>query len=59
MDIELSKQDLEFQAEVEAFLDEHLPRGPEIWTKRAEWFTSLREKGWDVLNWPVEFGGPG
>ncbi|MBV1870641.1 MAG: acyl-CoA dehydrogenase family protein, partial [Gammaproteobacteria bacterium] len=59
MDIELSKEDLDFQAEVETFLDEHLPRGAAIWTQRAEWFTALRNKGWDVPNWPEEFGGPG
>ena len=59
MDIELSKEDLEFQKEVETFIDENLPRGAAIWTHRAEWFTALREKGWDVPNWPEEFGGPG
>lgn len=59
MDIELSKEDLKFQAEVEDFLEKHLPKGAEIWSKRAEWFAALKEKGWDVPNWPEEFGGPG
>ncbi|MBV1873471.1 MAG: acyl-CoA dehydrogenase family protein, partial [Gammaproteobacteria bacterium] len=59
MDIELSKEDLVFQKEVEDFLAEHLPKGAEIWSKRAEWFDALKAKGWDVPNWPEKHGGPG
>ena len=60
MDISLSEEDLAFKKEVEEFLEEHLPKGPEIWSKRAEWFAALKAKGgWDIPNWPVEFGGPG
>ena len=59
MDIELSKEDLAFQKEVEDFLEENLPKGAEMWTKRAEWFDALKAKGWDVPNWPEEHGGPG
>lgn len=59
MDISLSEEDLKFKQEVESFLAEHLPSGPELWTKRAEWFAALKEKGWDIPNWPEEFGGPG
>ncbi|MEX0943905.1 MAG: acyl-CoA dehydrogenase family protein [Pseudomonadales bacterium] len=60
MDIEFSKEDLEFQQEVQEFIKENLPRGAELWTKRGEWFEALRNKGgWDVSRWPVEFGGPG
>ncbi|PCJ17755.1 MAG: pimeloyl-CoA dehydrogenase large subunit [Gammaproteobacteria bacterium] len=58
MDISLNKEDLAFEKEVEDFLAEHLPRGHEMWTKRAEWFAALKEKGWDVINWSKEFGGP-
>lgn len=59
MDISLTEQDLEFQQDVRSFLDEHLPKGAEMWSKRAEWFAALKEKGWDVPKWPKEFGGPG
>ena len=60
MDIEFSKEDLAFQKEVRSFIDENLPKGMEMWTKRNEWFKALRDKGgWDVPRWPREFGGPG
>ena len=59
MDIEFSEEDLEFQKEVRSFIDKNLPTGTELWTKRAQWFAALREQGgWDVPNWPGEFGGP-
>ena len=59
MDIEFSAEDLAFQKEVREFIDQNVPTGMELWTKRAEWFAALREKGgWDVPNWPPEFGGP-
>lgn len=59
MDIEFSSEDLAFQEEVRQFIDDNLPEGMELWSKRSDWFTALREKGgWDVPNWPVEFGGP-
>lgn len=60
MDISLSEEDLKFKKEVDDFLEEHLPKGHELWSKRAEWFAALKEKGgWDIPNWPEEFGGPG
>ncbi len=60
MDIEFSKEDLAFQQDVRAFIDEKLPKGMDLWTKRGDWFEALRKKGgWDVHKWPVEFGGPG
>jgi len=59
MDFSLSAEDLQFQKEVIEFLDSNLPTGSELWSKRTEWFTSLKEKGWDVPKWPKEFGGPG
>ncbi len=59
MDIEFSPDDLAFQKEVREFIDANLPSGMELWTKRAEWFAKLQEKGgWDVPGWPPEFGGP-
>lgn len=60
MDIEFSQEDLEFQQEVRDFIEQNLPRGQDLWTKRGEWFKAMREKGgWDVSRWPKEFGGPG
>lgn len=59
MDITLTKEDINFQQDVRKFLDENLPKGAEIWSKRTEWFTALKNKGWDVPKWPKEFGGPG
>jgi alkylation response protein AidB-like acyl-CoA dehydrogenase len=60
MDIEFSQEDLDFQKEVQDFIEENLPKGMDLWTKRNEWFEALRKKGgWDVPKWPVEFGGPG
>lgn len=59
MDISLTDADLEFQKEVREFLDNNLPTGAEMWTKRTEWFEKLKAKGWDVPKWPEEFGGPG
>ena len=59
MDIEFSKEDLEFQQEVQTFIEQKLPQGRDMWTKRGDWFKALRDKGgWDVPKWPVEFGGP-
>ena len=61
MDIDLSKEDLEFEAEVRAFLSENAYKpgeDPNQW--RMDWFAKAREKGgWDVPKWPAKFGGPG
>lgn len=59
MDIEFSKEDLEFQQEVQDFIEENLPKGGDMWTGRTKWFEALKAKGgWDVPKWPIEFGGP-
>jgi alkylation response protein AidB-like acyl-CoA dehydrogenase len=59
MDIEFSAEDLAFQQEVRNFIKDNVPTGMELWTKRAEWFKALEDKGgWDVPNWPEAFGGP-
>ncbi|HZU63660.1 MAG TPA: acyl-CoA dehydrogenase family protein [Novosphingobium sp.] len=70
MHIELSAQDLAFQAEVRAFLAAEL--GPDLRagaratpTVFAEpdisqrWQQILHRKGWLGYNWPVQFGGTG
>jgi len=70
MDLELRDEDLAFQAEVRAFLDENLT--PEL--KRAgerltsvfcepryslPWQRILHARGWAAPSWPKEYGGPG
>ena len=60
MDLSFSDADLAFQTKVRTFIDEHLPKGQALWTKRSEWFKALADQGgWDIPKWPVEFGGPG
>ena len=60
MDIEFSQEDLAFQVKVQDFIKQNLPKGMDMWTKRAEWFQAMRDQGgWDIAKWPVEFGGPG
>ena len=60
MDIELSKEDLDFEAEVRGFLKENAYTGGDAEAWRMNWFEKAREKGnWDVPKWPVKFGGPG
>ena len=60
MDLTFSDADLAFQTKVRTFIDEHVPKGQALWTKRSEWFKALADQGgWDIPKWPVEFGGPG
>jgi alkylation response protein AidB-like acyl-CoA dehydrogenase len=61
VDIELSKEDLEFRNEVRAFFEENAYKMGEDYNEwRSNWFAKAREKGgWDVPKWPKEFGGPG
>ncbi|MDA0955785.1 MAG: acyl-CoA dehydrogenase family protein, partial [Proteobacteria bacterium] len=69
MNVEFSAQDLEFQAEVKAFIDENLtpdmrevlqrsPTGHLSKALQIEWQQRLAKKGWAVPNWPAEWGGP-
>lgn len=61
MDIDLSTEDLAFEAEVRAFLSENAyvdGQDPNKW--RMDWFEKAKAKGgWDVPKWPAKFGGPG
>lgn len=68
MNLELSQQDLAFQAEVRRFFAEEYPQ--EILAKvrsgqrleRADHVRSqqaLQSRGWLGVPWPAEFGGPG
>ena len=61
MDLEFSKEDLEFQKEVLLFLDNHYPseiklkqdkRLPLIKEDVIKWQKILANKGWFALNWP-------
>jgi len=70
MDLEFSKEDAAFQAEVrefiEANLDDEMKRKLSV-TKHGyidkdshlRWHKALYKKGWVGTNWPKEFGGPG
>lgn len=70
MEMNLSSEDLAFQAEVENFLETHLDAelrragalasgicGEHEPTMR--WHRILHEQGWVAPHWPVEFGGTG
>lgn len=70
MDLTLRAADLEFQAEVRAFVDRHWPAsvratvperefGAEPSAAERSWFDALIAKGWSVPHWPVEHGGTG
>ena len=70
MDMDFSPEDLAFQKEVRAFLDDKLnarlregaANTPSVFTEpdiTREWQAILAEKGWLATSWPVEDGGPG
>ncbi|MFZ5721250.1 MAG: acyl-CoA dehydrogenase family protein [Pseudomonadota bacterium] len=70
MDLELSEEDLAFQAEVRAFLDEHLtPELREAGARQTSvfcepryslaWQKVLHARGWAAPSWPKAYGGPG
>ncbi|KPF80554.1 acyl-CoA dehydrogenase family protein [Novosphingobium sp. AAP93] len=70
MDMDFSPEDLAFQKEVHAFLDDKLnarlregaANTPSVFTEpdiTREWQAILAEKGWLATSWPVEDGGPG
>ncbi|MBY6189863.1 acyl-CoA dehydrogenase family protein [Microbulbifer agarilyticus] len=70
MDLSFSQEELAFQQEVHAFLQENLPahiveatrNGSGVFVDKdiaLEWQGILAEKGWAVPQWPVEHGGTG
>jgi len=70
MDLDLSPEDLAFQDEVRAFLDEHLTpdlreAGRRLTSVFCEpryslpWQRILHAKGWVAPTWPREYGGAG
>lgn len=68
MNVDLSREDLEFREEVRAFLQDALPtdlshkihRGLHATAdEMVEWQKTLYRKGWAAANWPVEYGGTG
>src|SRR5210317_958351 len=70
MDMELTQEDLDFQMEVRAFLEENLTDelrdagcfATSIWIDpqySLKWQKVLNEKGWAAPGWPVEYGGTG
>ena len=70
MDLKLRAADLEFQAEVRAFIDRYWPTsvrsvmperefGAAPSAAERNWFDALIARGWSVPHWPVEHGGTG
>ncbi|MEM9180542.1 MAG: acyl-CoA dehydrogenase family protein [Pseudomonadota bacterium] len=70
MDLSFTSEELAFQKEVRTWIADNY--SPELKARNAmskngyldkdgmlEWQRKLDEKGWFVLNWPEEFGGPG
>ncbi|MEM7640722.1 MAG: acyl-CoA dehydrogenase family protein [Pseudomonadota bacterium] len=70
MDLSFTSEELAFQKEVRTWIADNY--SPELKARNAmskngyldkdgmlEWQRKLDEKGWFVLNWPDEFGGPG
>jgi len=68
MNVNLTKEELDFQSEVRQFLEEKYPvdirekRNTGIPLSRDDtirWQKTLYEQGWAAVNWPVEHGGTG
>jgi alkylation response protein AidB-like acyl-CoA dehydrogenase len=68
MDLNYSPADDAFRADIRAWLDAHLPqalRAKVLDHKRlsrddyASWHKLLGTRGWSVVAWPKEYGGPG
>ena len=68
MDIDFSKEDLAFGAEVRDFLANKYPKHVKEKQEQGislskqdmiDWHKSLYEQGWAGYNWPVEYGGTG
>lgn len=61
MDLEQSKNDIEFRDEVRQFFkDNAYKMGTDYAQWRLDWFRKAAERGgWDVPKWPTAFGGPG
>jgi alkylation response protein AidB-like acyl-CoA dehydrogenase len=69
MNLEFSKEDLEFQKEVRGWIEENLTAEMREVLQRSatghlskelqtEWQQRMAKKGWAVPNWPAEWGGP-
>ena len=68
MDLNFSKEDLDFQSEVREFLDKEYPKhikekmdnGDDLTRDEiVEWHKVVAKKGWMGHSWPVEHGGTG
>lgn len=68
MDLNFSKEDLEFRDEVRDFLDNDYPKhvkekmnnGDELSRQEiVDWHKAVAKKGWMGHSWPVEHGGTG
>ncbi len=68
MDLNFSKEEVEFRQEVKVFLQASLPEDIQEIARKGQhfgkehfqrWQKILNEKGWGAPNWPTEHGGPG
>jgi alkylation response protein AidB-like acyl-CoA dehydrogenase len=67
MNLSFTAEDLAFQAEVRAFIEENYPAHLRKFASREDlgkedflaWHRILGAKGWSAPGWPVEYGGPG
>ena len=68
MDVNYSKEDMNFREEAQHFFAQELPgelkekleKGSPIYKEdQILWQKTLAKKGWAGINWPVEYGGTG
>ncbi|MGE0305413.1 MAG: acyl-CoA dehydrogenase family protein, partial [Acidimicrobiia bacterium] len=65
MDLEISKEEVEFRDEVRTWIHENGPKEPRPRAGRAmrdfdtEWQRKQFDGGWAGINWPTEYGGRG
>jgi alkylation response protein AidB-like acyl-CoA dehydrogenase len=68
MDLNLSREELQFRDELRAWLDANLPRDWKEWREKPieesfpylrAWQRKLHEGRWAAVSWPKEYGGRG
>ncbi|MDZ7727702.1 MAG: acyl-CoA dehydrogenase family protein [Dehalococcoidia bacterium] len=67
MDFRFSTEHEQLRAEIRAFLDENVPRGPgpyrptsqDNWDQQIEFNRKLAQRGWVAPAWPEQYGGRG
>ena len=66
MNLNFKKEDIKFQKEVRAFINENLSHITKQKTEEGfhltkedmvDWYNKLSKKGWMAPNWPEQYGG--